>query len=101
MVRRLERAEASRNAAFVETRAELQPGLNATWTEVAGAYAMFRSASRRVLAAVLEPGLPRECLQPMAQLDREWPQLSRVVYFFHHSRRPFIPMAEQEIAFSP
>jgi hypothetical protein len=85
----------------VETRAELQPGLKATWTEVAGAYAMFRSASRRVLAAVLEPGLPRECLQPMAQLDREWPQLSRVVYFFHHLRRPFIPMAEQEIAFSP
>ena len=94
LARRLERAEASRNAAFVETRAELQPGLKATWTEVAGAYAMFRSASRRVLAAVLEPGLPRECLQPMAQLDREWPRLSRVVYFFQHSGRPFIPMAE-------
>jgi hypothetical protein len=41
LARRLERAEASRNAAFVETRAELQPGLQATWTEVAGAYAMF------------------------------------------------------------
>jgi hypothetical protein len=25
----------------VETQAELQPGLRATWTEVAGAYAMF------------------------------------------------------------
>ncbi len=47
LARRLERAEASRSAAFVETRAELQPGLQATWTEVAGAYAMFRSASRR------------------------------------------------------
>jgi hypothetical protein len=69
LARRLERAEASRNAAFVETRAELQPGFKATWTEVAGAYAMFRSASRRVLAAV-------------------------VVYFFQHSGRPFIPVAE-------
>jgi len=41
LARRLEGAEASRNAAFVETRAELQPGLQATWTRVAGAYAMF------------------------------------------------------------
>lgn len=41
LARRLERAEASRNAAFVESRAELQPGLRATWTEVAGTYAMF------------------------------------------------------------
>jgi len=41
LARRLERAEASRNAAFVEARAELQPELKATWTKVAGAYAMF------------------------------------------------------------
>ncbi len=41
LARRLEGAEASRNAAFVETRAELQPGLQANWTRVAGAYAMF------------------------------------------------------------
>jgi hypothetical protein len=41
LARRLERAKASKSATFVETRAELQPGLQATWTEVAGAYAMF------------------------------------------------------------
>jgi hypothetical protein len=41
LARRLERAEASRNAAFVETRAELQPEVQATWTKVAGTYAMF------------------------------------------------------------
>jgi Acetyltransferase (GNAT) domain len=41
LARRLERTEASGNAAFVEARAELQPELGANWTEVAGAYAMF------------------------------------------------------------
>ncbi len=40
LARRLERAEASRNAAFVKTRAELQPGLLATWAKVAGTFAM-------------------------------------------------------------
>ena len=41
LARRLERAEAIRNAAFVEARAELQPEFQATWTKVAGTYAMF------------------------------------------------------------
>jgi GNAT superfamily N-acetyltransferase len=44
LARRLERTEALMNAAFVEARAELQPGLCATWTDVAGAYAMFDGA---------------------------------------------------------
>lgn len=39
--RRLERTEARASAAFVEARAQLSPGSHATWTEVAGAYAMF------------------------------------------------------------
>lgn len=39
--RRLERTEARANAAFVDARALLDPGRRATWTEVAGAYAMF------------------------------------------------------------
>ena len=39
--RRLERAEGSANAAFVEARARLAPGSGATWREVAGTYAMF------------------------------------------------------------
>lgn len=41
LARRLERTEGSASAAFVEARARLQPESGATWTEVAGAYAMF------------------------------------------------------------
>ena len=39
--RKLERTEARANADFVETRARLYPESDATWIEVAGAYAMF------------------------------------------------------------
>lgn len=39
--RRLERTEGRANAAFVDARARLDPSGGATWTEVAGAYAMF------------------------------------------------------------
>jgi GNAT superfamily N-acetyltransferase len=41
LARRLERAEAAANAAFVEARAQLQPEVRAAWTEVSGVYAMF------------------------------------------------------------
>ena len=41
LARRLERTEASANAAFVMARARLQPESGATWTDIAGAYAMF------------------------------------------------------------
>jgi len=41
LARRLERAEGSANAAFVEARARTQPGSGACWREIAGAYAMF------------------------------------------------------------
>ncbi|MEW5918064.1 MAG: hypothetical protein AB1762_16800, partial [Gemmatimonadota bacterium] len=41
VARRLERAEAMANAAFVDARAALQPNVGAEWIEVAGAYAMF------------------------------------------------------------
>lgn len=44
LARRLERTEASANAAFVEARAKLFPASGAAWTEVAGAYAMFDGA---------------------------------------------------------
>ena len=43
--RRLERAEGLSNRRFVETRAALDPASGATWTEVAGAYAMFDGAT--------------------------------------------------------
>ncbi len=41
LAQRLERAEGTANAAFVEARAELDPTVGACWIEVAGAYAMF------------------------------------------------------------
>lgn len=41
LAKRLERTEASANAAFVESRARLKPHSAAEWIEVAGAYAMF------------------------------------------------------------
>lgn len=41
LARRLERAEASGNAAYVEARAAREPSVGATWRDVAGTYAMF------------------------------------------------------------
>ena len=46
--RRLERAEASAGAEFVEARAKLFPISNAQWIEVAGAYAMYDGAASPV-----------------------------------------------------
>lgn len=45
LARRLERAEGMANAAFVDARRELQPHSGATWTEIAGVYAMFDTPS--------------------------------------------------------
>jgi GNAT superfamily N-acetyltransferase len=41
LARRLERCEASANAAFVEARARVSPEVGAAWIDVGGAYAMF------------------------------------------------------------
>jgi N-acetylglutamate synthase-like GNAT family acetyltransferase len=41
LAQRLERAEASANAAFVEARARLDATVGAVWINIAGAYAMF------------------------------------------------------------
>jgi len=41
LAQRLERTEARANASIVEAHCLLQPASNATWIEVAGAYAMF------------------------------------------------------------
>ena len=41
LARRLERAEARANAAFVEARAAVAPAIGAAWLDVGGAYAMF------------------------------------------------------------
>jgi GNAT superfamily N-acetyltransferase len=44
LARRLERAEARTNAAFVEARARLDPAAGAAWCEVAGTYVMCDGA---------------------------------------------------------
>ena len=44
LAQRLEGAEGSGNAAFVEARARVAPGVGATWIEVAGAKALFDGA---------------------------------------------------------
>ncbi|MEA2489959.1 MAG: hypothetical protein QOH21_1751 [Acidobacteriota bacterium] len=41
LARRLERCEATANAAFVEARSRVQRGIGAGWIDVNGAYAMF------------------------------------------------------------
>ena len=41
LARRLERAEGATNAAFVDARTALDPDSGATWTTVAGVYAMY------------------------------------------------------------
>ncbi len=45
LARRLERAEAHANAAFVERRAEAEPCVGATWMDVGGTYALFDGAA--------------------------------------------------------
>lgn len=44
LAQKLERTEASSNAAFVEARARIFPASRAEWTEIAGVYAMFDGA---------------------------------------------------------
>ena len=41
LAQRLERAEATASAAFVEARREVEPSIGAEWVEIAGVYAMF------------------------------------------------------------
>jgi len=48
LARRLERAEATSNARFVELRARLDPGRGACWIEVGGTYAMYDGPSSPV-----------------------------------------------------
>lgn len=45
LARRLERCEASANAAMIESRARLQPASNAAWIDHNGTYAMFDGLS--------------------------------------------------------
>jgi GNAT superfamily N-acetyltransferase len=57
LAQKLERTEASANRAFVEARAALEPESGATWTEVAGAYAMFDGSAESPLTQTFGLGV--------------------------------------------
>ena len=67
LARRLERAEASANVAFVEARAAVDTTVGATWTAIAGAYAMFDGVGSPLTQAfgvgLFEPFLDAEFTQ--------------------------------------
>lgn len=62
--RRLEKAEALGNVAFVEARARAFPDSGAEWTEVAGAYAMFDGIgsplTQTFALGIFEPAAPAD-----------------------------------------
>ena len=64
---RLERAEGSSNARFVESRARVVPSSGACWIEVAGAFAMFDGVAS---PATQTFGLGLSRLPAAAELDR-------------------------------
>jgi hypothetical protein len=73
LARRLERAEATSSARYIEARARLFPDGGACWTEVAGAYAMFDG-----IASPLTQTFGLGMFQPPAAAD-----LERLEAFFH------------------
>jgi GNAT superfamily N-acetyltransferase len=88
---RLERAEATANARFVEARRRLFPELGAEWIEVAGAYAMF-------------DGVDSPCTQTFALGLERMPDpadLDRIEKFFLDHRAPVFhevsPMADKAL----
>jgi GNAT superfamily N-acetyltransferase len=72
LARRLERAEGTSNAAFVESRAAQQPDVSATWIDVHGAMAMFDGIG--------SPLTQTFCLGMFEPLDAE--QLHTIETFF-------------------
>ncbi len=54
--RRLDRSEAQGNIEFVEARAEASPEVGATWTEIAGTFAMFDGPSSPVTQHIRSSG---------------------------------------------
>jgi GNAT superfamily N-acetyltransferase len=88
LARQLERTEGAANAAFVSARAKLDPRSGATWTDIAGVYAMYDSPESP-LTQTFGLGLFDDIGD--AELDR----LER---FFqdrgapvHHEATPFLP----------
>ena len=112
LARRLERTEASANAAFVTARAKLQPGCGATWTEVAGAYAMFDGAGSPLtqtfgLGLFAEAGeadfdaLEAFFQQRSAEVHHEISPLAAPALLPHLNGRGYLPIEFTSVMFRP
>ena len=112
LARRLERTEASANAAFVTTRARLQPESGATWTDVAGAYAMFDGAGS-MLTQSFGLGLFDEVgeaelaeieaffQQRGAEVNHEISALAAIALVPHLNERGYLPIEFTSVMFRP
>lgn len=78
LARRLERAEAAANAAFVEARSRVEPGVGAAWLEVAGAWALFDGP-----ASPLTQTFGLGLFDPLGE-----PDLDRIADFFRSRGAP-------------
>jgi GNAT superfamily N-acetyltransferase len=112
LARRLERTEASANAAFVTARAKLQPESGATWTGVAGAYAMFDGASSPLtqtfgLGLFAEAGEAEfEALEAFfhqrgAEVHHEISPLAAPALLPHLNGRGYLPIEFTSVMFRP
>lgn len=112
LARRLERAEASANAAFVTARAQLQPASGAAWIEVAGAYAMFDGVGSPLtqtfgLGLFAEAGeadfqaLEAFFQQRGADVDHEISPLAAPALLPHLNGRSYQPIEFTSVMFRP
>ncbi len=112
LARRLERTEASANAAFVTARARLQPESGATWTDVAGAYAMFDGVGSPLtqtfgLGMFAEAGeaefdaLEAFFQQRGAEVDHEVSPLAAPALLPHLNERGYLPIEFTSVMFRP
>lgn len=112
LARRLERTEARASAAFVTARARLQPSSGATWTEVAGAYAMFDGVDSPLsqtfgLGLFGEAGEKEfEALEAFfhqrgAEVNHEISPLAAAALLPHLNGRGYLPIEFTSVMFRP
>lgn len=85
LARRLERAEGSANAAFVESRARRAPGSGAEWREVAGTLAMFDGVGSPLTQTFGLGLLAEPTEQALAEIERFFTERGSAV---HHEVSP-------------
>lgn len=112
LARRLERTEASANAAFVTAHARLQPESGATWIDVAGAYAMFDGVGSMltqtfglglfdVVGEAEFDALEAFYQQRGAEVHHEISPLAAPALLPHLNARGYLPMEFTSVMFRP